>query len=389
MHSLKFRLLTTALAAGLAIPVGFAIAQNANQSNQQEQQDVRQQTRPAQPNAAQQTESQQARQAEEDAQQAREAAERQAQQEGRERPTETETAREYADQQQQRGEDRGDAMRHFLAGYYAGYSDGYFDGSDDLVFHIIELQRSRSASRDFTQMHPEHARHRGMAHERLMYEMSGRGPRREQQLTGRVLNTREVSFRQGAPDHMVVFVETNDGVGRIVDLGPVDQLQNVQIEEGAEISVRGETFMSGDRRILAASQAQIGDETINIGQRGQTRQQSGAQQNGTQRRAFRPEDTQQTGDRSAIGGQQQQRRSQQGQTGDTTQRQQEQQRSQQAQPRGVDVPDPQGRSGDSTQRKQQQQQQQRDREAKPQQRSGEQQEREQEQPRTERPESQP
>ena len=401
MHSLKFRLLTTALAAGLAVPVGLALAQNANQANQQDEQNAQQQTRPlqnqqrprqteTQPGAAQQTEAQQSRQAEQDAQQAREAAERQAQQEGRERPTETETAREYADQQQRRGEDRGDAMRHFLAGYYAGYSDGYFDGSDDLVFHIVELQRSRAGHRDFSDMHPEHARHRGMAHERLMHELSGRGPRREQQLTGRVLNTREVSFGEGTADHMVVFVETSDGVGRVVDLGPVDRFENVQIEEGAEISVRGETFMAGDRRILAASQVQIGEETIEIRshQHGQDQQQSGGGQSGTQRRAFRPEDTRQDRDSSAIDRMPQQRRTQQRQTGDTTQRQQEQQQpGQQAQPRGQQQREQQPQTGDTTQR---QQEQQRQPQTQPrQQQPQEQQEREQAEPKSERPQSQP
>ena len=401
--------MATALAAGLAAPVGLALAQNANRADQEDQRNAQQPTRPSpteqrprqtagQAGATQQTEAQQSRQAEQDAQQAREAAERQAQQEGRERPTETETAREYAEQQQRRGQDGGDAMQHFLAGYFAGYSDGYFDGSDDLVFHIIELQRSRAGGREFSQMHPEHARHRGMAHQRLMYEMSGMGPRREQQLTGRVLNTREVSFHEGAPEHMVVFVETGDGVGRIVDLGPVDRLQNVQIEEGAQISVRGETFMSGDRRILAAIQLQIGEETIEIQSRqpGQRQQQFGGEQSGTQRRAFRPEDTQQGRDPSAIQTQQQQQRRQPGQFGDTTQRQQEQQRRQQAQPRGAEVPDAQDRTGDTTQRQQEQQ-----REAQARQRTQEQQkqkgsqqqkqqqEREQEQRQTERPESQP
>ena len=77
--------------------------------------------------------------------------------------------------------------------------------------------------------------------------------RREATGQGRVVRTKKVGLRGRPLEHLVALVRTDQGDIRVVDLGPVRNLQEVKLATGDAIVVSGEVVRVGDRQVLMAS----------------------------------------------------------------------------------------------------------------------------------------
>ena len=88
------------------------------------------------------------------------------------------------------------------------------------------------------------------------------------QVQGKVLQSKEVKVktRQGeqVTAHEVILLETQAGNRVIVDLGPTDQLQGIQVDQGKQISIVGQPGRVADRGVLFAERVQAGDQTAQI-----------------------------------------------------------------------------------------------------------------------------
>lgn len=186
-----------------------------------------------------------------------------------------ESQRDRGDRQesQRRGQsrmsdqERQEALAHFLAGYYSGYSDGYYDGADDIVIGIVGQQRARAQQRDASGQDPrrmQEGRRAARTEARRRMRSGQQGQSSMVSLEGEIINMKTVPLRNTDIEHRIVRIETEDGNRRIVDLGPTDQTDDLDIREGDQIEVRGTPVMAGDVRILAARKVTSGDDTVNV-----------------------------------------------------------------------------------------------------------------------------
>lgn len=165
---------------------------------------------------------------------------------------------------------------HFLAGYYAGYGDGYLDGGEDTAAGTAERQERLAARHAADGWHPDQMQPgRRQARESLRTHMRGEegadaqtadavesGP--SEAVIGRVIGMKTVPIVGTRIVHRVVRIAAEDGSRRVADLGPSDQTDKLEIQEGDELKVEGVPVMTADMRITAARQVSKGDQQARV-----------------------------------------------------------------------------------------------------------------------------
>ena len=89
------------------------------------------------------------------------------------------------------------------------------------------------------------------------------------QMTGQIKRMKEVHFRGTQQTNQVVLLETQQGRQLAVDLGSTQNLQDLNLQEGAQIQVKGEPVRIGDRIVLLANRLKVNGQTVRISQQQQ------------------------------------------------------------------------------------------------------------------------
>lgn len=165
--------------------------------------------------------------------------------------------------------DRRPALGILYAAYLAGYLDGYHDAIDDHLALLLDDQEPRG---DQPRMAPK----RGLSpSDREQFRRSVQDRIRSQiqrpagtvalTLTGEILRTKRVERKTTGQEHLVALVETDQGRRRIVDLGPTENLNDLDLGRGDRISVLGKASRAaGDVPIVLAQRLKAGDQHITI-----------------------------------------------------------------------------------------------------------------------------
>lgn len=114
---------------------------------------------------------------------------------------------------------------------------------------------------------------------------------KSQKLKGQVVQQKEVGFQGRTDTNTVVLMQTEEGKHLVVDLGPTEELQEVDIKQGVPVEVEGTLVTVGDRLVVMGEQLNVGQKQVSIqrkqdqrqaradiGQRGQRQQQQKQQQ---------------------------------------------------------------------------------------------------------------
>lgn len=108
-------------------------------------------------------------------------------------------------------------------------------------------------------------------------QSQAKGQQQPKQFQGQIAQIREVKVKNFEQPHQVALLKTDQNKQIYVDLGPKDQLQDLQLSQGATVKVSGSPMKVKGHAILAASQLQANGKTIQI-ERQRTGQQTGQQQ---------------------------------------------------------------------------------------------------------------
>lgn len=85
-----------------------------------------------------------------------------------------------------------------------------------------------------------------------------------QKITGTVKRTKTVGLRNRDQENMIVQLQTREGRKKIVDLGDVENLEDIDIQQGDKISAWGRTFNIDDKQVFMARKLKANGETISI-----------------------------------------------------------------------------------------------------------------------------
>lgn len=108
---------------------------------------------------------------------------------------------------------------------------------------------------------------RQQAQQRQGGQQRQQGQQGQQQLakvSGTVTATSMFRLSDG-PEHHFIKIETQDGNKIPVDLGRIDQVRKLDLEDGDKITVHGVRTRVNDKRILCARRIQVGDKTMSVG----------------------------------------------------------------------------------------------------------------------------
>ncbi len=85
-----------------------------------------------------------------------------------------------------------------------------------------------------------------------------------QKITGTIKGTKNVGLRNRDQENLVVQLQTKQGRKRIVDLGDVENLEDLDIQKGDKITAWGRTFNIDDKQVFMARKLKADGETISI-----------------------------------------------------------------------------------------------------------------------------
>lgn len=92
--------------------------------------------------------------------------------------------------------------------------------------------------------------------------------------TVNILRLKKVPIRNSDLNHSVALVRTDDGHQGVIDLGPADDLQELQLKSGQQIDVRGKSVRVGDRHVLMASRITSQGDALQIDRSQQPRERT-------------------------------------------------------------------------------------------------------------------
>lgn len=84
------------------------------------------------------------------------------------------------------------------------------------------------------------------------------------QLTGKVINQREVAVSGGQGPNKIVLMETQDGQRLAVDLGPASKLQGTDFKTGSPISLSGTVVEISGQPVFMATRLDLNGKNLNI-----------------------------------------------------------------------------------------------------------------------------
>jgi len=85
---------------------------------------------------------------------------------------------------------------------------------------------------------------------------------KEQRIGGEVVQVKKVSVKD--TKNLLVQIEKDGGQKLFVDLGPANNLEDFDISEGDQISVRGPVTKVGEKKLLVAQQLQVNNNSTKI-----------------------------------------------------------------------------------------------------------------------------
>lgn len=108
------------------------------------------------------------------------------------------------------------------------------------------------------------------------------------QVSGKVTHEKDVNIRGRDQSHKVVMIQTQQGEQVVADLGPQENLQQIDIEKGKELQVQGQLARVSDHLLLVANQVQADGRTVQIERMQQRGQQHMQQPMRQQRQQMQP-----------------------------------------------------------------------------------------------------
>lgn len=140
-----------------------------------------------------------------------------------------------------------------------GFYDAYFsynDWDDDGIYDDVEYYAFNDNGND--QGNSANSSKQNQKDRKSRGQQEPESSKR-QMVQGEVLKTKKASVRD--TKHLIVQLEKSGGNKCLVDLGPANRLQEMDIQEGDQISVRGPMTKAGDRRILIAQEIKGPDQS--------------------------------------------------------------------------------------------------------------------------------
>jgi hypothetical protein len=177
--------------------------------------------------------------------------------------------------------EREEARIHYQAGLVAGYMLGYADGLDDYVIIVGTPSRGReattSAERENQRMRDQmrqRARSRAMEQQRGRQLQAGRiASGQQQRVTGEIRSIKRVTLRNDNQRHLLLLVETHDNRRRIIDAGPAQQTQNLDLQQGDTVTAVGRFLRTRDGvPVLNAQRIEAQGQSVAIRGNSQTQQ---------------------------------------------------------------------------------------------------------------------
>lgn len=101
-----------------------------------------------------------------------------------------------------------------------------------------------------------------------------RGHAEWQKISGTVKKTKHVGLRGRDQENLVVQIQTTQGGKKIVDLGNVEHVEDLDIQKGDRITAWGRSVDIGDKRVFMAHKIKANDETVEIERQQMSRQDS-------------------------------------------------------------------------------------------------------------------
>jgi len=82
--------------------------------------------------------------------------------------------------------------------------------------------------------------------------------------TGKILKLKKTAFGEKTGNHVMARVELDQGMKTIVNLGPENQLGNLNVQSGKEFSMLARPVIVNGKKALVAEQVMMGDKTATI-----------------------------------------------------------------------------------------------------------------------------
>ena len=82
--------------------------------------------------------------------------------------------------------------------------------------------------------------------------------------SGKILKLKKTAFGERTGNHVMARVELDQGMNTIVNLGPENQLGNLNVESGKEFSMLARPVFIEGKKALVAEQVMMGDKTATI-----------------------------------------------------------------------------------------------------------------------------
>lgn len=137
--------------------------------------------------------------------------------------------------------------------------DGRFDAVETI--HAYDLQRARQASR---RRQDQQYASQYRAQRRQESQMNLMDERQMFRVQGKLADTRTIQLRGAEGKELIGRVQTQEGRVAKVALGPKNQLEKLNLQEGDPVTVLGQVGAINDRAMLIARDVQANGDTVRV-----------------------------------------------------------------------------------------------------------------------------
>lgn len=86
----------------------------------------------------------------------------------------------------------------------------------------------------------------------------------KERISGKLVDKEKMNAKETHIDHQLAVIEVSPGSRLLVDLGPSEQLEAVEFEEGDQLSVDGQRVQVNDAFVLIADKVEKGNQKVRI-----------------------------------------------------------------------------------------------------------------------------
>jgi hypothetical protein len=140
--------------------------------------------------------------------------------------------------------------------------DGRFDAIETI--HAFDLERAQRASRQRRQDQQHASQYRARESRRPGPRMGQMNERQMFRIEGKLAYTQTVQLRGIKGKELIGRVQTQDGRVAKVALGPQNQLKDLNLQEGDQVTVLGKVGAINDRAMLIAYDVRANGNTIRV-----------------------------------------------------------------------------------------------------------------------------